>query len=240
MVQGVSVRGREHQRSQLPNQDYFSHRTVNKNLIVCVSDGASMAINAAEGSRLACELALTVLVEAVQEKGKISDLELLMNTVVSETRTKLVAHVAPHDLRDYSATLLVALVTPTDIALLQLGDGGLFGCYEGNWQRLIAVKPQPKNRPYFITEILKSEDYQYFQQPRASLDTIVMVTDGLEEVLYNESVNEIATGFLNKVTAFLARTDLEEAVKIKQLSADMENKLNKVVDDKTMVVISDL
>ncbi|MEM1021304.1 MAG: PP2C family serine/threonine-protein phosphatase [Pseudomonadota bacterium] len=153
---GASVRGKSHERSDMPNQDAFSFRPDGRpanRTVLAVSDGhgSPKSFRSDVGSRLAVEAAVEALDWFFDDADVFAADGSLANDIVTAWRTKVDAHRAQHPLPagsdetsylPYGATLICAGITETLLVAIQIGDGDLLLGYQDGF----IEKPLPDDQ----------------------------------------------------------------------------------------------
>ena len=153
----ASVAGVSHGTAGQPCADACAARLVGGGLLVAIAaDGAGTAERAAQGARLAC----TTVLELAEERAGGPGLagfdhdEGVRWVEVVRGRLDEAAASAQVDRREFSCTLLVALVDPRRAVFLQIGDGAIvYGRADGRY--LPAFWPQTgeyANTTWFVTD----------------------------------------------------------------------------------------
>ncbi len=133
----ASVAGASHGAAGQPCADACAARLVGDGLLVAVAaDGAGTAERAAQGARLACTTVLELAAGRAGDPGLAGFDHGEGVRWVEAVRGRLdEAAAGEHvDRREFSCTLLVALVGPRRAAFLQIGDGAIvYGRADGRY-----------------------------------------------------------------------------------------------------------
>jgi hypothetical protein len=173
-------------------------------LLLAAADGAGSARLAARGANLAVTAAIAALAAANPGTvGWIPSLEQALQHARGALNAS--ARRDRNALRDYACTLLLAVVTPTEIAGLQVGDGAMVISTEGGIQRFT----QP-GRGRFAGETVFVTSPQALRQaavavtPASGVTALALLTDGLEPVATRLADGEPFAPFFTPLFAFAA------------------------------------
>jgi hypothetical protein len=240
-VIAASVTGEAHLKQDKGNEDFFCLAScLNGSLVLAVVDGAGSAICGAEGAELATTFALEFLSERELPTTEAS-WQAVMQGTVQYVHEKLEAHAAAQEknIKDFACTLLVAVLTPTHIAALQIGDGAIVEMSGEAITRLTrATHGEYASETVFIT----SQDYLEYCScvilPSENLTGLALLTDGLEPVAMNLQTGEPFEPFFNPLFRFACNE--KDAYEKSQALSDFlsSERINKRThDDKTLVLM---
>ncbi len=211
-------------------------------LIVACSDGAGSCPLSHEGSLLACE-AFTAASSEYLRIGKLQDgiSQEVFLSWVTEARQRVLREAAARNVppRDFSCTLLVALIGENCAWFGQIGDGVIV-LRKGD-----SLEPVfwPQSGEYVnTTNFLTSDDFeQRFVnscQPVA-IDELAILTDGLQPLALHYASKSVHEPFFEPMFVSLrdwdSCTDLAGALR-RFLASDRVNE--RTDDDKTLVLAS--
>ena len=149
VIAGKST-GTSHLASDTPCQDSFNYDadSISGTLVAAVSDGAGSAELSHIGSDVVASAAVKAATEFLQEEGFSPGEESLQEVVEKAThaaRVAIEAEAGKHErsLRDFAATLILAVCTPKFIATAHIGDGAAVVSSEV----MMATDQQPEEEP---------------------------------------------------------------------------------------------
>ena len=242
---GASVAGSSHQAHGRDCEDAHAYRLLAGDMLVAaVADGAGSAVQAKVGAVSAVQVALEVVQGWLvgEISGQTTDWSALFNTILGRVREILQSQAAGEDLamRDFATTLLVAIITPTEVIAMQLGDGAIVTHdLHGDFQTL--TKPyhgEFLNETAFVT----SDDYlmrtQVAVQASDAVDGLALLTDGLQMLALNMNDNRAHAPFFGPLLRFASNPAASEDELNFRLAAflDTERLNNATDDDKTLVL----
>lgn len=198
----ASVTGAKHQRQGQANQDACCISSRRDGVLCLVAaDGAGSAQCAEVGSSLAVQAATSFLAKVTLPTCQ-DDWQTLFLDALEHVRAQMETwlqtennHLQPettYTLQDLSTTLLIAVVTETQVAAVQVGDGGI-----------VAVTQD--DEPYFVTEPYHGEyvgETIFVTSPhyedhisitvlaKDDVCGLALMTDGLEPVAIQQSTQE--------------------------------------------------
>jgi len=239
-VVAASVAGAAHTKSGKGNEDAALCASLpDGTLILIAADGAGSAMCAAEGSSLCVQGALEVL-QSHPLPSSPEGWETFLLELSWRVRSGLeeVALETDQTLKGFASTLLLAVVTKTHIAALQIGDGAIVIKTDSSLQRLT----QPFRGDYASETIfLTSADFLEHASCKvvatSKVTAVALLTDGLEPVALNLAKDEPFAPFFEPLFSFAAKTDDAYTH-----GPELANFLNseriqeRTQDDKTLIV----
>jgi hypothetical protein len=259
----ASVAGTAHARAGDPCADASAVRVLPRGdgslLVAVAADGAGASPRAKDGARLACD---AIVAQARQwaaaarpgkrpkrgERSGARDLRAFQREdvarFVAAARERVVAAARreSQDERDFSCTLLVALVDPHAGVFFQIGDGAIV--YQENGRYVPALWPQSgeyANCTSFLTD------------PDASSRVQAKRVRGVHEVaLFTDGLQGLALHFASRAAhgpffaPMFARLRAVRAVRPRRLAGELEAFLDssavnqRTDDDKTLVLATRL
>jgi hypothetical protein len=214
-------------------------------LVAVVADGAGLATRASEGSRLACD-AILAEAERFAESGELAAFTRARAQQWLDAARRRLADAASAqslDLRDYSSTLLVALVDARRAFFFQIGDGAIVCRGEAGEYRA-ALWPQSgeyANSTWFLTDAEAVERVQ-----TASVEgvhEVALLTDGLQALALRFGTRDVHGPFFEPMFARLREEDGRDG---RDLAAELRAFLasppvnRRTDDDKTLVLATRL
>jgi Protein phosphatase 2C len=240
-VVAASVTGEAHLKQGKGNEDAFCLASrLDGSLVLAVADGAGSASCGAEGAELATTFALEFLSEIEPSTSEESWQAVMLETA-QHVHNALEAHATTQEknTKDFACTLLVAVLTPSYIVALQIGDGAIVGMNNEAVTRLTrATHGEYASETVFVT----SQDYLEYCScvviASENLTGLALLTDGLEPVAMNLQTGEPFAPFFTPLFRF-AWNEKEPHEKSQVLTAFlMSERLSKRThDDKTLVLV---
>jgi Protein phosphatase 2C len=239
-VVAASVTGEAHLKQGKGNEDaYCLASRLNGALVLAVADGAGSASCGAEGAELATTCFISFLSELTLPTTEES-WQVLMLETIQHVHNALETHAISQqkEPRDFACTLLVAVLTPSYIAALQVGDGAIVGMNDGTAIRLThAAHGEYASETIFVTSQDYLEHCSCLVIPSETLTGIALLTDGLEPVAMNLQTDEPFLPFFTPLFQF-ACNEKESHEKSQALTSFLasERLKKRTHDDKTLVL----
>ena len=240
---GASVQGSSHVRSGLPCQDAHRYQIVDNCVIAVVADGLGSASQSDEGARLAVSKALTVLeqVLVVHQPNTTEDWLQILSRAFAQARQNLeqATEISGLPLREYGTTLIVAVLTPTWLAIGHIGDGAVVALLENDTLETVSV-PQ---RGEYANEVTPLTDQNalnlaYLSARPIAVKAVAMLSDGLQNLAINIATEAPYAPFFKPFfEAICYPLDTDETSQQLAAFLDSERICAKTDDDKTLVVI---
>lgn len=239
---GVSVAGASHIARSRPCEDACAGTVLtDRILLLAIGDGAGSASRAAEGSSHSVHEALRFLAAQLDgpEPADGQDWRNLLIATLIQVRTALVAlseRTAGSSVRDFATTLLVAVVTETTLASLQVGDGAMVVRTQDGATEVIAAGPMSDfaNETTFIDSAAALAEVAISTRPIKEVHGLAMVTDGVESISIDYKTNSAHTPFWDAIFEFGGQAEAKAEDLATTLNEDWVNELTD--DDKTLVV----
>jgi hypothetical protein len=244
----ASVTGTSHAKTGAPCQDAGRCFVVSLDdgqevLIAAVSDGAGTASQSEVGSALAVERFLRDFSSKVASGFDLSTLDegFVRNWVASVREAlSVVAETEGRDLRDYSCTLLGAIVSSRGAAYMQIGDGAIIVSTEEVDEYSWIFWPQHgeyANSTNFLTQDNASEVLQFEIGP--AVQEIALFSDGIERLVLDLGSRTVHSPAFSPIFSWLAGAEPDSAdgqspALTAYLSSDRIN--SRTDDDKTLVM----
>lgn len=212
----ASVAGTSHASAGLPCADACAARVLRPRkggslLVAVAADGAGTSERAPEGAQLACE---AVLRRARRWAAGGADLSTFGREAflpwlgAARARIAAAARAEERQSRDFSCTLLVALVGEARAAFFQIGDGAIvYRSADGAY--VPALWPQSgeyANCTWFVTDDDAAERVQW--ATAEGVDEVALLTDGLQGLALRFGTREAHGPFFEPMFARL-RTERE-------------------------------
>jgi hypothetical protein len=239
-VIAASVTGETHFKQGKGNEDAFCLASrLDGSLVLAVADGAGSASCGAEGAELATTFAVKFLSDielpTIEESWQAVMLETVQhvhNALESQAITRA------KDIKDFACTLLVAVLTPTHIAALQIGDGAIVGMNDEAITRLTrAAHGEYASETVFVTSQNYLEHCSCAVLSSQDITGLALLTDGLEPVAVNLQTGEPFAPFFMPLFRF-ACSEKEPHEKSQALVAFLtsERLSKRTHDDRTLVL----
>lgn len=208
----ASVRGAAHVRGVLPNQDAVLAESIAGGAILAVSDGhgSDKCFRSHIGSRLAVELAVSVLREFALEHADESAAARLPGEIVRRWRAAVNEECAANPLSDdyrhepmvaYGATLVCVLLATDYLLCLQLGDGEILTASRDSPEVMQPIAADAALIANETTSLCQPDAEQKFRIRFQPLDEppalILLATDGYpNSFAAPEGFRQVATDLL--------------------------------------------
>lgn len=200
--------GASHISAKLPCQDYSIHEALDSGWGICVvSDGAGSASHSHVGSESVCFNALRETKEFLHYGKFIEQARLPEDNIWQQAAQRIMHNIKKHldsvarswkvDLKDVSATCMIAVYSPHGVLTTHIGDGrgGYHDNTNGEWLPLFRPhKGEEANQTLFITSaweglaelggVLVPESHVY----RGDIDALCLLSDGMEKASFECSV----------------------------------------------------
>ncbi|HYH69667.1 MAG TPA: PP2C family serine/threonine-protein phosphatase [Urbifossiella sp.] len=205
-VVAASVRGKLHAHKGQWREDSYKWATADGWTILAVSDGAGSARLSRVGSRLACDTAVSRLQKLLAgyavapAAGQPADADLqrvreFLRSAADQARLAVLheARARSAPIKDFSATLLLAVVAPWAdrhlVAVLQAGDGAVGVMATDGVKRLgVSDHGEYSSETRFLTTPGMELEYSnrvVFSLP-AGLRAVALMSDGVSDDFYPE------------------------------------------------------
>ena len=193
---GVSVRGPDHVRRHLPNQDAFTVVNGTWGSLITVCDGMGSCLHAHIGARRACQaLALTAPIYccATPPSQQLQPENLLTQCYQQWRRL-----IKPYPAFLCRTTCLLALLCQEQLLLCQLGDGLLAVDTENGVLLPVGEEQKPfANITKALGEQLQLEAWRCCVLSATTVRAVLLASDGIADDLDNTSVST----FVHDVTS---------------------------------------
>lgn len=239
-VVSASVTGAAHLRVAKGNEDAVlcaSRR--DGSLLLIAADGAGSATCAAEGSSLAVQGALEILQSSfLPTTAQTWTSFLLELTCRVRTGLQEVALETGQNLKDFASTLLLAVVTDTHVAALQVGDGAIVVKTDPSLQHLTTpFRGNYASETVFLTSDAFLEHASCQVIPSEKVTGLALLTDGLEPVAFDLSTDEPFAPFFKPLFDFAANSKDAYARNLELTSfLNSEPLQERTQDDKTLIL----
>jgi serine/threonine protein phosphatase PrpC len=239
---GVSVAGASHVARSKTCEDACAGLALSGNiLLLAVGDGAGSAKCAAEGSKHSVHEALRFLATQLDgsEPADGQDWRNLLLATLIQARAALAAlseSTAGSCVRDFATTLMVAVLTETTLASLQVGDGAMVVRTVNGATEVIAAGPTSDfaNETTFINSAAALAEVAISTRPINEVQGLALVTDGVESISIDYRTNSAHPPFWDAIFEFGGQEEAKAEDLAATLSEDWVNELTD--DDKTLVV----
>jgi hypothetical protein len=245
----ASVIGRSHQKIGTPCQDASCCRVVrsgdgNEILLAIACDGAGSASRSQLGADLTVRLFLEEFEPVVALDPSLGAIDRAFTLRwIAAVRSKIAAQAVAESLpmREFSCTMLAAVVAPERAVFMQIGDGAIvvssgneIGDY--NW----VFWPQHgefANQTNFVTQDNTPEILYFDDAPRPHHE-VAIFTDGIERLVLDVSAKAVHAPALRPIFEWLENTEPNDdgtnRALVAYLGSDHVNK--RTDDDKSLVM----
>ena len=224
----VSVTGKAHSAREQGNEDAIRcARLEDGTLLLALADGAGSASNAAEGSRLAVDVALDSLSRQLalcSPGGDATSLGETLRSALREVRTAVATRLREfrtsdrQRARDLASTLLLAILEEDALAVLQVGDGAIVARDEEGWRRITApLKGTHAGETLFATSRGAYRQAEVECVPVEGVSALALLSDGLEPVATDLASGEPHAPFFDPLASFVLKESGRE-----RLEEDLE------------------
>ena len=188
VVVGASVQGTSHIKIPLPCQDAHAYKAINASIFVAaVADGLGSAVYAQAGAQLAAASAVAFVEQqlAAETPGDEAGWVQLARDCFLAACARLEAEAQKDQavLRDYSTTLILAILTPDWLVTGHIGDGVVVASLEDGD---LVLASQPMNEEYVnVTYPLTMPDMIHIAEFKASpakVKALALLSDGMQHV----------------------------------------------------------
>ncbi len=184
---GVSVRGPDHVRRQVPNQDAFTVAIGTWGSLIAVCDGMGSCSDAHIGARCACQaVALTAPIYCCSHpQSQQLQPEPLLEQCYQQWRRLI----NPYPAAACRTTCLLALLYQEQLLLCQLGDGLL--AVDTEHGVILPLGEEQKSFANITTalgEQFKLEAWRYCVLPATRVRSVLLASDGIADDLDASSV----------------------------------------------------
>jgi hypothetical protein len=244
VVVGASVQGTSHIKVSLPCQDAYAYKVINDSIIVAaVADGLGSALYAQVGAQLAAAGAITCVEQKLVSEvpgDEAAWVQLVRDCFLSAcARLEEEAQKNQAILRDYSTTLILAIVTSDWLVTGHIGDGAVVASLEDSGLVLVSL---PKNDEYVnVTYPLTMPDMVNVAEFKACptrVNALALMSDGMQQVSIHSADNTPHLPFFEPL--FRQLPGVKDMHKASQNLAEFmaSDPINSHTDDdKTLVLI---
>jgi hypothetical protein len=200
--------GTSHTGSGTPCQDYATHAIIRTKegpvLIAVVCDGAGSAAHSEVGSWLASTTFVELVEVYFENGGRLADIsrETTVGWITSTAeRLSARAHEDGNALKDYSCTLLAAIVGNEAAAFAQIGDGAIVVSHgeADGWSWVFWPRHgEYANQTVFILSADAMEALEFNLAPRR-IDEVAVFSDGIERLVLHGASKAVNDPFFNQM-----------------------------------------
>jgi serine/threonine protein phosphatase PrpC len=243
--------GTSHKATGSPCQDSAANALVRtgagETLILAVSDGAGSAAHSQIGSSVAVATLLADVESFLADGNEISSInnEQASQWVRNAAEAiEKIANANEHEVREYSCTLLAAIVGPTQAAFIQIGDGAIVVSHgeDDGWSYVF----WPQHGEFVnTTNFIQStpvEDVIAFQLAPRTIDELALFTDGIENLVLHKASRSVHQSFFQSMIQPVRGSDAtgEDGELSQALSRYLASSIicERTDDDKTLILAS--
>lgn len=246
----ASVVGTSHTKNGSPCQDAGGCRILEtadggEILLLAASDGAGTATRSEVGAALAVQSFLDRFGGAALRDPSLAIIDrAFVDHWLAEFQEAVVALAGSeaNQVRDYSCTLLGAVIGPSSAAYVQIGDGAIVVGGEEPGEYIWIVWPQHgeyANQTYFLTQDNAAEALVF--ETGNPVNEIAVFTDGIERLVLDLATMTVHSPAFRPIFGWLAGTEPDRSGRasealIAYLGTDHINR--RTDDDKTLVMAS--
>ena len=256
VVVGASVQGTRHIQMSLPCQDSHAYKVVNRTTIVAaIADGLGSAVSSQVGSQLAAAGAVAYVDQELSKAVPLDEaswIQLVRDSFISaRNRIEEDAQKNQAALRDYSTTLILAILTDDWLVTGHIGDGAVVASLEDadtdhpsadKDHPCLVLISLPQNDEYVnVTYPLTMPDmanFAQFKARRAKVKALALLSDGLQHVSIRTADNAPHEPFFEPL--FRQLPGVKDMRKASQNLAEFlasERISSHTDDDKTLILI---
>ncbi len=235
--------GTSHQRTGTRKQDAYAVSVVSPDTIfLVVSDGAGSASHGGQGASLVCRCLVSSVRAWFSRQATIPSDDHVEGWI-DDLRDNLaaIAHRRGLTRRDFAATLVMLVVTGTEILTVQIGDSALVARKDGVWEALCWPESgEFASTTYFVTDDPEVR-LRVVRRP-LEFDAFALFTDGLESLALEHATLKPYARFFDPM---IKPVDLAEGNgRLRNLSAALGRYLDgqaicdRTDDDKTLILLS--
>jgi hypothetical protein len=260
-VLGASTVGSSHKRVGRGCDDAHAYRVYNDEVVLlAAADGAGSAPHSALGAATAVRVALEVAVQWLQQRSEPAQPEAwrdFLRSVLTSVHHALIALTYPQEVsnpindgsatvakppivasaRDLATTLLFAIVTPGWLAVTQIGDGAIV--IQRADGTMDSVTPDRKWEYLDITDFITGDGYLeqaiLSVRPRADVQGVALLTDGLQMLALHYPDNRPNQKFFAPLFKYAARDDANQGELERFLHSE---RVSARTDDDTTLVLA--
>lgn len=200
--------GTSHATAGTPCQDFaaceIAERPEGGVLIVAASDGAGSASRAEAGSEVTATTLVSLARRYLEDGAAIAD--LTRATVVQwigaiGSAIAKRAELDDCEIREYSCTLLGAIVGPREAAFVQIGDGAIVVSHgeADGWSYLFWPQHgEFANSTNFVTSPNVMQALEFEVAPRR-INELALFTDGIENLVLHQASRSVHEPFFNQM-----------------------------------------
>lgn len=238
---GVSVQGTSHVTGKIPCQDanfYCANQTDDGPFyIIAVADGAGSAAKADLASKIATQAAVEELTKHNLHPSLITREAMVELHHRIRDRLLLAAQKDQVEARDYSCTLLLAVVAEKTCVFTQVGDGGIVSGSETGFKAVTwPHNGEYANQTTFVVSSNFPSALQFVKQER-DFDFVAVFTDGIQDLVLTHSTKSVHDRFFPPFRNGLKKSDDYSSLRVPLAEFLNSPKVNeRTDDDKTLVM----
>jgi hypothetical protein len=239
--------GTSHMETNTPCQDRYLTREVTTShgagvLIAVVSDGAGSAVCAEDGANEVCAAIVEVVTETLDKYERLEDIgDVFIRSwfTAARERLRILAGKSEHEIRDYSATAIVAVVGDTASVYAHVGDGGAVIRQAQTQEFSVAIWPESgeyANETFFVSDPNVAEHVQV--KRFGCVDDVILFSDGLQRLALHAATRSPYAPFFTPLVNHVRAS--KKALHV--LSSELEYFLSsdavssRTDDDKSLVI----
>lgn len=238
---GESVQGTSHVAGKVPCQDahfYCGYQTdEGPCYLIAVADGAGSAAKADAASKLATRAAFEELTKHNLHPSLITKEVMVEIHHRIRDRLLLAAQKDQVEARDYSCTLLIAIVSEKTCVFAHVGDGCIVTGSESGYKAVTwPHNGEFANQTTFVVSANFSSTLQFVKQDR-DFDFVAVFTDGIQDLVLTHSTKTVHERFFPSFRNGLKNSDDFSSLRVPLAEFLNSPKVNeRTDDDKTLVM----
>jgi len=246
-VVSAKTAGTSHMETNTPCQDHYLTREVTTShgavvLIAVVSDGAGSAVCAEDGANEVCAAIVGIVTETLDKYDHledIGDVHVRSWFAAARERLRILACKSEHEIRDYSATAIVAVVGDKSSVYAHVGDGGAVIRQAQNQDFSVAVWPESgeyANETFFVTDPNVAEHVNITRL--GCVDDVILFSDGLQRLALHAATHSPHAPFFNPLVNHIRTSKKSTDVLSSELECFLRSETVSIRtdDDKSLVI----
>ena len=196
----ATATGTSHRERDEPGQDAFASAELDDGrVVIAVADGAGSAPLAAEGSRVAVDVAIAAITAGAAMEDAFDAAACGLGEDADARSAR-------------ATTLLVAVLGPDELSFGQVGDGYIVVREDDRY--LVANAGGDReylNETTFLSSSRWRDDLRVGSMPASAIDAVAVMTDGIQLVAIDLAAGEPFSGFFDPLFRWAASDDADPA-----------------------------
>ena len=222
--------GTSHINSGKPCQDFVGHRMVRAKgghvFVSVICDGAGSARHSEIGSWLASTAFIELVEVYFEQGGRVVDIDReKVSSWIGGTAERLIARAREdgNDPKDYSCTLIAAIIGPSAAVFAQIGDGAVVVSHgeADGWSWVFWPQHgEYANQTTFVLSENALAAFEFILAPRR-IDEFAMFSDGIERMVLHGATKTVNDAFFDQMFVPV------RASKVRGLDQNLSKKLKE-------------